>query len=221
MIVVGYIRVSTDKQADEGYSLNAQRQDIEKYCQLYNLELFEIIADEGISACSLDRPGIKKALNLIKTGIAEGLVVAKLDRLTRSVKDLGWLLEEYFSKYALMSVADKIDTSSASGRLVLNIIISVAQWEREAISERIIKAMNVKKGNGERCGYIPYGMKLSTDGVHLEENPDEQLIILDIKNMRNDGMTFENISRKLTFHGYMSRGGSPFSVSAIHRLANK
>lgn len=217
--VLGYIRVSTDKQADEGYSLEAQRQDIERYCELYNLELIDIIADEGESAGTLERPGIERALGILKSEVAEGLVVAKLDRLTRNVKDLGYLLEEYFSKYALMSVSDKIDTSTASGRLVLNIIISVAQWEREAISERIKKAMDIKRGNRERIGNIPYGKRLTSDGIHLEDNPQEQEIISMIKSLRSDGITYETIEHTLKLNR-RNREGNPFTISAIHRIAN-
>lgn len=216
MKCIGYVRVSTERQADEGYSLDAQRQDIERYCQLYGIGLIDIIADEGISACNLEREGLQRALNMINVGLADGLVVAKLDRLTRSVKDLGYLLEEYFTKYALMSVTDKIDTSSASGRLVLNIIISVAQWEREAISERIKKAMDVKGERGERRGNIPFGKKLSADGVHIEDDRDEQNTIGHIKNLRESGFTLEHI-KSLQFK---SRTGRPCSLTAIHRIAN-
>lgn len=219
MKVIGYCRVSTERQADEGYSLEAQRQDMERYCQLYQIELIDIIADEGLSACNLEREGLYRALNMIKVGLADGLVVAKLDRLTRSVRDLSYLLEEYFTKYALMSVADKIDTSSASGRLVLNIIISVAQWEREAISERIKKAMDVKGERGERKGNIPYGKRLSKDKIHIEDNPDEIHIINAVRNMRPN-MTYTDICRQLNTTGNYTRNGKPFTISTIHRIAN-
>lgn len=215
---VGYVRVSTDKQADEGYSLEAQRQDINRYCQLYNLELIEIIADEGLSACNLDRDGIQKALNMLSVGIADGLIVAKLDRLTRSVRDLSYLLETYFTRYTLMSVADKIDTSSASGRLVLNIIMSVAQWEREAISERVKKALDVKRGKGERVGGIPYGKKLAPDGVHLEDNPDESVVISAAKDMKEGNMTYRAICKQLNVAGNRNREGKHFTLSAVHRM---
>ena len=91
--VVGYIRVSTSDQADFGVSLAAQREKIEQYAALYDLELVEIIEDAGQSAKSLNRAGLQKALAMLKTGKAEGLLVAKLDRLTRSVKDLGALID--------------------------------------------------------------------------------------------------------------------------------
>ena len=135
---LAYLRVSTEKQADRGVSLDAQRAKATAYAQLYELELLEVIVDAGESAKSLDRPGLQRALGMLKRGEADALLVVKLDRLTRSVRDLGHLVEKYFApgKAALLSVGEQIDTRSAAGRLVLNVLASVSQWEREAIGER-------------------------------------------------------------------------------------
>ena len=91
---VGYIHVSTDKQADHGVSLDAQKAKLEAYATLYELTLVDIIVDAGVSAKTLDRPGLARALAMLDKGQANALLVAKLDRLTRSVKDLGSLVEE-------------------------------------------------------------------------------------------------------------------------------
>ena len=170
---IGYIRVSTSMQADTGHSLAAQSRHIEQYCDLYDLDLVGIEADEGISGKTLERPGLQAALEQLEEGAAGLLVVVKLDRLTRSVRDLGVLLETYFTDgaYDLASVSEKIDTTTASGRLTLNILTSVAQWEREIISERISTAMQHMKAEGKRTGYIPFGMQLADDGVHLVDHP--------------------------------------------------
>ena len=113
---IAYLRVSTDKQADRGISLDAQRTKAESYAQLYDLDLVEVIVDAGESAKTLDRPGLQRALAMLREGKAEALLVAKLDRLTRSVVHLGELLEEYFAtgKCALLSVSEQIDTRSAA-----------------------------------------------------------------------------------------------------------
>src|SRR4051812_40067194 len=135
--VIAYLRVSTASQADEGVSLDAQRSKLEAYARAVDLTIVEVVVDAGVSAKTLDRAGLKRALALLDTGAASGLLVAKLDRLTRSVRDLGDLVDRYFShRFALLSVADAIDTRSAGGRLVLNVLASVSQWEREAIAER-------------------------------------------------------------------------------------
>ncbi len=151
---IAYLRVSTDKQADRGVSLDAQRAKVHAYAELHDLELAEVIVDAGESAKSLDRPGLKRALGMLKGSEAEALLVVKLDRLTRSVVDLGTLVERYFApgKAALLSVGEQIDTRSAAGRLVLNVLASVSQWEREAIGERTATAMQHKAKQGEYTG---------------------------------------------------------------------
>jgi DNA invertase Pin-like site-specific DNA recombinase len=141
--VLGYIRVSTEAQADGGVSLGAQRERLTAYAIAMDLQLVDIVEDAGVSAKSLARPGLQSALGRLEKGEASGLLVTKLDRLTRSVRDLGDLVQGYFgTKNSLLSVGDAIDTRSAAGRLVLNVLTSVAEWEREAGAERIREALS-------------------------------------------------------------------------------
>jgi DNA invertase Pin-like site-specific DNA recombinase len=137
--------VSTAQQAQRGVSLDAQEERLRAYATLYGLQLVALIRDEGESAKSLDRPGLRRALGMLRRGEADGLLVAKLDRLTRSVRDLGTLVEDYFREAALLSVAEHVDTRSSAGRLVLNVLGSVSQWEREAIGERTSTALRHKQ----------------------------------------------------------------------------
>src|SRR4051794_36808315 len=115
---IAYLRVSTEKQADRGVSLDAQRAKVLAYAELYDLELLEVIVDAGQSAKSLHRPGLQRALGMLKAGDAEALLVVKLDRLTRSVVDLGTLVERYFApgKVALLSVGEQIDRERGGRR---------------------------------------------------------------------------------------------------------
>ena len=129
MRAVGYIRVSSDEQATEGVSLDAQRAKVQGYAALYDLDLVAIEVDAGASAKTLDRPALARALGMLDRGEADGLVIAKLDRLSRSVGDWDQLIARYFGERAgkkLWSVADSIDTRTAAGRLVLNVLMSVA-----------------------------------------------------------------------------------------------
>ena len=104
---------------------------------MHGAELLDIIVDGGESAKSLQRPGMERLLALVDTKKVDTVIIAKLDRLTRSVKDLCTLLERFERRgVALISVAESLDTGSAAGRLVLNIMTAVSQWEREAIGER-------------------------------------------------------------------------------------
>ena len=137
MKVILYCRVSTREQADSGISLDAQRAKLTAYADLYDLDVVEVVEDAGESAKSLKRPGLQRALDMLRSGSAEGLAVVKLDRLTRSIGDWQTLIDDHFGdRSQLFSVADSIDTRTAAGRMVLNILLSVAQWEREAIGER-------------------------------------------------------------------------------------
>jgi DNA invertase Pin-like site-specific DNA recombinase len=150
MKTVGYVRVSTDKQPERGISLEAQAEKIRAMALVQGAELSEIIVESGESAKSLNRPGMAKLLAMVEEGQVKAVIVAKLDRLTRSVKDLCELLERFERRgVALVSVAESLDTGSAAGRLVLNIMAAVSQWEREAIGERTRDAMRHKRSQGE------------------------------------------------------------------------
>jgi DNA invertase Pin-like site-specific DNA recombinase len=132
-------------------------------------DLVEVIIDAGESAKSLNRPGMACLLSLVDAGAADAVIIAKLDRLTRSVKDLAELLERLNRRgVSLVSVAESLDTGTEEGRLVLNIMTAVSQWEREAIGERTRDAMHHKRANGERVGTVRFGFRTAADALHLE-----------------------------------------------------
>jgi site-specific DNA recombinase len=218
---IAYLRVSTDKQADRGVSLDAQRAKVKAYAELYDLELHEVIVDAGESAKTLDRPGLQRALALLKAGEAAALLVVKLDRLTRSVRDLGALVERYFApgKFALLSVGEQIDTRSAAGRLVLNVLASISQWEREAIGERTATAMQHKVSLGEYTGgSVSYGFRLAADGRHMETDREEQAVIAQARRLRAAGRTLRDVAIELDRRGMRSRTGSVFGPKQIRQM---
>jgi site-specific DNA recombinase len=208
MKVIGYIRVSTEEQATNGQSLDAQRAKLEGYAKLYDLELVGVIVDAGMSAKSLNRPGLKEALAMLKKGEAAGLLIAKLDRLTRSVGNWQELIDSYFGEKAgkqLLSVADCIDTRTAAGRLVLNVLLSVAQWEREAIGERTRDALQHKISKGERCGKVRFGFDLAYDRKMLTPNAQEQEAIRLMQELRNAGKSYAAIAAELNARGIQTK----------------
>lgn len=216
--VIGYVRVSTDKQVENGVSLEAQQEKLKSYAALYGLELVEVIVEEGASAKTLEREGLRRALKLMEGGEAAGVLVAKLDRLTRSVSDLGYLLERYFHRYALLSVSEQIDTRSAGGRLVLNVLVSVAQWEREAIGERTRDAMQHKRALGEYTGgFVPYGFSLLGEGK-LGVNPTEQGIKDIALILRQKGFSYRKICRELNRRKLLNRSGARFAPTQVYRM---
>ena len=216
---VAYLRVSTTQQAQDGVSLDAQEAKAKMYAELYDLEVVEFITDPGVSAKTLERPGLKKALELLDQGHAEALLVVKLDRLTRSVRDLGWLLDNYFAKKdgpALLCVAEQVDTRSAAGRLVLNVLMSVAQWERETTAERTSSALQHKASIGEYTGgKAPYGWKISSDGVKLDPDPTEQSVIVAAVALRNSGLSLRAVGKELCAKGLLPRSGNSWHASSI------
>jgi site-specific DNA recombinase len=218
---VAYVRVSTDKQADKGVSLEAQRAKVEAYASLYDLDVVDVVVDAGVSAKTLDRPGLNRALAMLKSGQADALLVVKLDRLTRSVVDLGSLVDRYFAagKWALLSVGEQIDTRSAAGRLVLNVLASVSQWEREAIGERTAAAMQHKAAQGEFTGgRAPYGYAVADDGVRLVEAPAEQEVLAEARTLRAAGLTLRAVAMELDRLGMHTRNGKAFAAVQVARM---
>ncbi|MBF0467171.1 MAG: recombinase family protein, partial [Nitrospirae bacterium] len=126
MKAIGYIRVSTTEQANEGISLENQTQKIRQYCQLNELELTVIITDAGVSGKTTNRPGLIEVLHLVKTKKVQVVVVYKLDRLSRKVLDTLTMIEMFDkATVAFHSITEKIDTASAMGRFFLNITASL------------------------------------------------------------------------------------------------
>ncbi len=206
---IGYTRVSTDQQADRGVSLAAQADKVREMATVHDATLLDVITDAGVSAKNLDRPGLAQVLDLVDRRQVSMVIVAKLDRLTRSVRDLGDLLDRFQRRgVALVSVAESLDTGSAAGRLVLNVMASVSQWEREAIGERTREALQHKKAHGERVGTIPFGYQLGADGRQLDPNPDEQEIVALIQECRDGGYSLRAIADELNREGCLTRRGS-------------
>lgn len=216
--VVAYIRVSTDKQSDEGWSLEAQKEKLAAYAKLYDLEIIVYEYDAGESASSLERPALQRALARLDRFEASGLLVVKLDRLTRNVRDLCTLVDNYFKDgmHSLMSIGEQVDTRSASGRLVINILTAVSQWEREAIGERTSAVMQHMKASGKFTGgFPPFGYYVDDDG-ELKQHESEQCIIAEAKRLyKLDVYSLRDLGRIV---GPNPRTGKPFDPKQIQRM---
>ena len=205
---VGYVRVSTEEQAREGLSLEAQEARIRAYCEAKGWKLVRIYRDEGFSGKDLNRPALQELLRDLKADGIQAVVVAKLDRLTRSVKDLGYLIDELFDGIALASVEESLDTTTAGGRFVLHILGAVAQWERETVSERTRNTLRYKRERGEWVGRIPYGFKIGPDG-RLVEDPEEMKNIQRMKRLRRRGWSYREIAERFGV-----------GIATVHYLVN-
>jgi DNA invertase Pin-like site-specific DNA recombinase len=220
MRAVGYARVSTDKQAEQGVSLDAQAEKIRAMAVVHGADLLDIIVDAGESAKSLERPGMARLRALVEAGAVEVVIIAKLDRLTRSVKDLAELLERFQKRgVALVSVAESLDTSSAAGRLVLNIMTAVSQWEREAIGERTQTALRHKKAHRRVYNHVPYGY--TRDGDTLVPLEDEQAVVGRIRLLRANGWALRRIAEALNEEAVPTKqGGRWFAQTVKDVLTN-
>jgi site-specific DNA recombinase len=214
---VGYIRVSTVGQAEDGVSLDAQRSKIAAWCDVMGYDLVQVCADEGISGHSMGkRAGLQAAIDAV---CAHGgvLVVYSLSRLARNTRETLELGEQLHTAGAdLVSLSEKIDTTSAAGKMIFRMLAVLAEFERDQVSERTTMALQYKKAQGEKLGgRIPYGIQLAADGVHLEANTTEQAVIRIARELHQAGLSSRKIAARLAEQGMYSRAGSVFAPSAI------
>jgi site-specific DNA recombinase len=204
---IGYIRVSTDEQAREGISLDAQAERIRALALAKGWDLQAIIEDKGFSGKNLERPGMRELIKDCKHRKADIAIVYKVDRLTRKQKDLWHLLEDVFDRngVGLVSVTEPFDTTAAIGKAFLGMLGVFAQLERDMISERTIEALREKKRQREWVGRRPVGFQIN--GKHLEEDAATIRKIEKAKRLKRQGRTIRDISSAL---------GIPRST--LHRL---
>ena len=217
MKAIGYIRVSTQGQVDEGTSLEAQQARIEAWCLANDYELVTVFQDAGISGKALTgRTGLVDAMEAAKEGYA--LVTYSMSRLSRSIRDMLDIGDSLNKKGAdLVSLTEKIDTTTAAGKMVFNMLAVMNQFERDQISERTKAALAHKKSKGERIGTVPYGYSCK-DGINLVINKDEQAILSDIRKLRKSGYVLREIAEQLNKDGLLTRRGTEWKVQTIHNL---
>ena len=198
------------RQVVDRVSLDAQRAKIEAWCSLNDYTMAAVHVDAGISGKSTDnRPGLQSALADCRKGSA--LVVYSLSRLTRSTRDTIEISERLNKVGAdLVSLSEKIDTTTAAGKMVFRMMAVLAEFERDQISERTATAMQFKKGKGERVGAAPYEFDLAADGVALVTNAAEQAVIKQARELKASGLSLRGIATELNRRGFDARNGKPF-----------
>lgn len=210
-----YCRVSTQEQADSGLGLEAQEQRCKGYCVANGWNVAGLYIDAGVSAKSIDRPQLKQAMAALTPGSV--LVVLKLDRLTRSVADLQPISEQLNQAGAeWVSVQEKFDTTNATGRLMLRMILELSQWEREVIGERTSSALQQKKRRKERLGTTPLGF-------HTVDNQvipvlSEQTTVARARELHHQGYSLREIASYLTSEGHKTKRGGTWQANTIKKL---
>ena len=203
MKAIGYIRVSTQEQAQSGLGLEAQAVAIRAEATRRGWDL-EIIADEGESGSKIDRPGLLIAKDALARGEAQALIVARQDRLMRS--SLGWaqiVSQSKDQKWSLICLDINLDTASPMGECMGSILAAVAQFELESIRKRTKDALAVKKAQGVRLGR-PATMPEETRAR--------------INALRNSGVTLQGVADTLNTEGIpTARGGSKWYASTVQK----
>ena len=199
--VIGYVRVSTTEQSEKGVSLDAQRRRLKGYCEAHGLTLLHIEEDAGISAKTTRRPGLQRALAAMSKGEAKGIVALKLDRLSRSTRDVLDLVARAEKEgWALHSIDERLDTGSPHGRFVVTILAALSQMEREQVSARTKSAMAELRRQGRKTSSKPrFGFRFENGKV--VEEPCEQPILATIVAMRAQGFGAFKMARLLNEEG--------------------
>lgn len=205
--MVLYTRVSTEEQAASGLGLDAQRTQLEHAAEYAGWPVVELVRDEGQSGKDLVRPGLKRALELIAAGQADGIAVAKLDRLSRSVIDFGLLLEWLEGTDAALVALDlNVDTTTPSGRMLVSVLMAVAEWERHTIAQRTRDGLAALRAQGK-----PTGRPAVADRPELAGR---------IALMRARGLTLQAIANQLNEDGVPTiRGGAKWRPSSVEAAA--
>jgi DNA invertase Pin-like site-specific DNA recombinase len=222
--LIGYVRVSTEEQAREGLSLEAQRERLTAYCRAMGHELVGVETDAGVSGKVAPdrRPGMALALAAVERKEASGIVAVKLDRLSRSTRHVLDLVERAERKgWQLHSVGEQLDTGSACGRLIVTILGALAQMEREQVGERTRDGMAQLLREGRtRSSTVPFGWRrVVGDARRLEAEPKEQVILAEMLELRAGGLGVKAIEKRLAEMGVVNpRTSAPLRWKQIDRI---
>lgn len=200
--VLGYVRVSTDEQAASGGGLAAQRAAILAEAQRRGWRLVDVLEDAGFTGSNLNRPGIAAALAALQSRQADALVVAKLDRLSRSMLDFAGLMARSTKEgWALVALDLGVDTSTPAGEAMANVLATFSQFERRLIGQRTREALAAKRAAGVRLGRPP-SVPADVEGL--------------VRRRYAAGATLQAIADELNTKGIpTARGGQRWHVSTI------
>ncbi|ERN52801.1 recombinase family protein [Alkalihalophilus marmarensis] len=218
MRVAVYIRVSTQEQAQEGYSIKAQRKKLEAYALSQEWEIVQFYVDEGLSAKDMNRPELQRLLNNMEEGAFDCVLVYRLDRLTRSVLDLYEMIKK-FEKHDIKfkSATEVYDTTTATGRLFVTIIASLAQWERENLGERVRFGLEQKAKEGKwALSTPPYGYDI--ENGYLKINDGEANTVKYIFDQYLKGRGMNQIVTDLNDNGTKTKSNSNWHQGSIRYI---
>ena len=216
-----YIRVSTEDQAREGFSLGEQEEKLRQLCEFKEYQIFKVYQDAGISAKDMEhRPGFQQMMDDMRKGKINYIVAYKLDRVTRSVRDLEQLIEE-LEKYNcyLICERDDVNTSTANGRFFVRMLTVLSQLEIEVVSERTKFGMSGAIKAGHLPGTCPLGYYRDTDKV-VKLDPNTKGIVRRIFNMYLEGKSYYQISCILDEEKVLYPEHNKWTEAAVRTIIN-
>ncbi|MDP4552064.1 recombinase family protein [Alkalihalobacillus macyae] len=214
-----YCRVSTDEQAKDGLSLHEQQERLESYCRAMGWENpIQVYVEKAISAKNTDRPKLKNLMKAVKNNEISKVLVTKLDRISRKLLDLLNLIDTFYEyKVDFVSISESFDTNTPSGRLTMQVLGAVAEFERESIRERVFETMHYAARQGKWMTQSPYGYQLHHKELVVFE-PEAKVVKLIFDEYFNKGMGYQAIAKKLNFEEIPSKFNKGWSTQTIKLL---
>ena len=219
-----YIRVSTDEQAENGYSLQMQRERITAQITAKGWNLYKIYEDAGQSGGKMDRPALQEMLRAITDDEINAVVIYKLDRLSRKQKDTMYLIEDVFmaNGVELVSICESLDTSSPTGRAMIGMLSVFAQLERDTITERLSSGRQQKaKGGGYSGGGAAIGYHNERGAKVLILDDDKENAVKRVFELSAAGYKLQQIADRLNAEGHTTKQDARFTPTQVMRILNR
>ncbi|MGO2174965.1 MAG: cassette chromosome recombinase CcrB [Staphylococcus equorum] len=212
-----YVRVSTEMQSTEGYSIDGQINQIREYCDFNNFAVVDVYADRGISGKSMNRPALQRLLKDANEGQIDSVMVYKTNRLARKTSDLLKIVEDlHRQNVEFFSLSERMEVNTSSGKLMLQILASFSEFERNNIVENVFMGQTRRAQEGYYQGNLPLGYEKIPDNKHeLMINQHEANIVKYIFESYAKGHGYRRIANALNYKGYVTKKGKPFSIGSV------
>lgn len=212
-----YVRVSTEMQSTEGYSIDGQINQIREYCKFNNFAVVDVYADRGISGKSMNRPELQRLLKDAEEGHIDAVMVYKTNRLARNTSDLLKIVEDlHRQNVEFFSLSERMEVNTSSGKLMLQILASFSEFERNNIVENVFMGQTRRAQEGYYQGNLPLGYEKIPDNKHeLMINQHEANIVKYIFESYAKGHGYRKIANALNHKGYVTKKGRPFSIGSV------
>lgn len=217
-------------QAEHGISLEAQEALLRREAEHRGYELVRVFVNRGMSGKNTERPELQAMLEMVRAREVAVVIIPRLDRLGRCTRDVIEMVEMFTDHgVELISLHEHFDTSSPMGRFVLRLFASLAEMEREMIVERVVHSMQHLRKIGRSTGEPPYGKKPKTAGAKkgdddygkLVDDEYEQKVLAIGRNLRIQGLGYEDIAQYFNQNGFTNRAGGEWKRQYVHRILNK